>query len=457
MALFSKLAVIAVVVTMLSPLAAAAPASQPAPQAGQDDWPKWRGPRGDNRPAISSFPQDLAGGLARRWSVTGLCSGRNASAWSCPAIRGDRLIVTGRDAAKDLVVCLDSRTGRQIWRQEYDAPGKDVQYGNGPRATPLIDGDRVFTFGCMGQVGCWSLADGERVWLKSAAEWGGQRPTWGHASTPLVRGEQLLVMIGGQALVVALDKRTGQKVWASPPGGAGYAALTMVTTGGQERLIAFAADRLVGLAPQTGAGLWEAPWPTAYGMNCTTPLLLDGPNSAASGSAGPPGGGRLLVCSAAKDGKGGVGLLELVDGPAGPKVVWASRQASPMHNDPVVIAGHLYAYSGFSLEDKGFICLDLADGKQKWFTDQLGGPGTVLQVPGPAGPNGAGPPPPGDRLLCLNNRGKLMLVEASPDGFRKLSEFQAITGHPVWTQPVIAQGRLYVRFAGQLICYDLAK
>jgi len=173
-------------------------------------------------------------------------------------------------------------------------------------------------------------------------------------------------------------------------------------------------------------------------MNCTTPIQL---------------GDKLLICSSAKGDTGGVGLLAVpnTDSPGlgaslkadSVNLVWVNRQVGPMHNDPVLIDGCLYAYSGFSRDPKGFVCLDLANGQQKWFTDQLGGPGTVVQVAGD--------------LLCLSNRGRLALIRPSPEGPKKLSEFQAIEGYPVWTEPIIAGGRLYVRFASQLVCYELAR
>ena len=405
--------------------ALAAPASQPG-----NDWPKWRGPNGDNIPPITAFPADLGKGLKKLWAVNDLCRGKNSGAWSCPVISGDRLVVTGRDEANDTVVCLNSDTGEKVWSTQIESPAvKDVQYGNGPRATPIIDGDRVYTFGCMGLLVCQSLADGKEIWKVNVKDLGGQQPIWGFSSSPLIVGDRIVVQIGGKSAAVALNKKTGAKVWASVPGPTGYAAITPAKLAGQEVLLAFTGNSLLGLNGETGEKKWEVGWPTAMSMNCATPIQLSADT--------------VLLTSTEHGKSGGMALVKV--GPDGAKTVWENHELGPAHNDPVVIDNHAYAYTGFSLNPKGFCCVDLATGKQTWYSDQLGGPGTVIRV--------------GDNLLCLNNRGKLLLVKPSVEGATKLSEFAPFTGdvNPVWTQPVIARGKLYVRFANQLVCYEIGQ
>ena len=403
-------------------------ADNPAPAGGaaSEDWPQWRGPRGDNAPIAKNFPQDLKG-VKKLWATTQLCQGKSSSAWSCPVIVGDKLVVAGRDEPKDVVWCLNADTGKEIWKKDYEAPGKEVQYGNGPRATPAVDGDFVYTFGCMGQLACWAMADGKQIWIKNVEEFGGKQPKWGYASSPLIYKDKVIVQGGGKAMVVALDKKTGEKVWTSLEGEAGYAAITPATIGGKEQLIVFSGDSLLGLAPEDGSKLWQMAWPTSYGMNCATPIQI---------------GDKLLICSGDREKKGGVALVEFSNGE--PKPVWANHEIAPMHNEPAIIDGSFYAFSGFSMDKKkNLICVDLADGKLKWSTDELGGPGTVVKV--------------GDQLLCLGNGGKMALVKPSPEAFNKISEFEAIKGFPVWTQPVIAGGKLFVRCTGELVCYTWSK
>ena len=403
----------------------AATTTAPAPSR---DWPRWRGPRGDNAPVADGFPRDVSKGLTKLWATTQLCEGKNSAAWSCPAIAGEKLVVTGRSEAKDAVWCLDAGTGKEIWKKQYAAPaGQDVQYGNGPRGTPAIEGDFVYTFGCMGHLACWSMADGKQAWIKNVEDLGGKRPLWGYASSPLIMADKVIVQGGGKALVVALDKKTGEKAWTTLEGTAGYAAATTATIGGKEQLIVFAGDSVLGLDPRDGSKLWRWAWPTAFGMNCTTPVQV---------------GDKLLICSSEKDGKGGMVLLEFGSGE--PKAVWTNHEVGPAHNDPVIVDGYAYAFSGFSIDKKvAMVCVNLATGKQKWSSEELGGSGTVVKV--------------GDQLLCLGNGGKLALVKPSPEAFDMVSQFDAIKGFPVWTQPVIANGRLYLRFCNELICYTWEK
>jgi len=397
------------------------------------DWPRWRGPNNDNLPAVASFPQDLGKGLLKLWAADNLCVGTNSQAWACPSVAGDRLIVTGRSGDKDLVFCLNAQTGKELWKQAYDAPvGKDVQYGNGPRATPIIENGLVYTFGCSGELACWSLADGKPLWRTSLASLRGQRELWGCASTPLIVGDTLFVQVGGSNLVVAVDKRKGGTIWTSGAGKASYAALTSANIAGHDQLLAFGADALVSLSLDKGETLWTFAWPTAMGMNCATPQMV--------------GADNLLLTSTDYNHKGGMVLLAFTNGV--PKPVWETHTVGPAHNDPVIVDGLAYAYAGFSLGPKGLCCIDLHDGTQKWSTDQAGGPGTVIKV--------------GNNLLCLGNNGLLVLGKPSPQEFQKVSQLQVFDanpakGKPVWTEPIVANGRLYLRCSDQLVCYRIVE
>jgi outer membrane protein assembly factor BamB len=395
------------------------------PAAASADWPCWRGARGDGLPAVKGIRTDWTGGLQKVWEVTDLCRGNNSEAWSAPVMVGDKLIVAGRDGGDDTVFCLNALTGATIWTNQYAAGGPQVQYGNGPRATPAIDGDRVYTYGCLGHLACWSLSDGKRIWLQDLGKLDGQRPFWGHASSPLVWKDTVVVQGGGKILVAAFRKSDGALAWKSGEGTAGYAAPMLATVGGATQLVVFAASGLIALNPDDGTKLWTYAHQTAYDMNCATPVQV---------------GDRLLIASANEGGqRGGAELLTLTTN--GPARVWANRALGDAHNDPVVAGGCLYAFSGFSMNDRELQCLDFATAQQKWTTADAGGPGNVVLVDG--------------YLLCLGNKGKLTLAKPSAQKFEKIAEFQAVTGHPVWTVPVIAGDRLYVRFCGRLICYRI--
>ena len=398
--------------------------TRPAGLSG-DDWPCWRGPKGDGLPTVTSIRTNWTGGLEKLWEVSDLCRGTNSATWSAPAIRGDKLIVPGRHDDKDGVYCLDARKGTRVWHKEYPTAKAQVQYGNGPRASAAIDGELAYTFGCMGHLVCWKMANGERVWMQEVDKLGGQRPFYGHSSSPLVWKETVIVQGGGNLGVVAFNKKTGEVAWKSGAGRAGYAAPAVVTVARKPQLLVFMGTGLVALDPENGAPIWKYAHPTQEGLNCCTPV--------------PVGEDRLLIASPVEYGPGGAALLQL--GAGGPREIWKSRDLSAGHNDPVVVGGYAYAFCGFSLNNKELRCVDMADGKLKWRTDAVGGPGTVVLVDG--------------LLLCLGNRGKLALVRPSPEKFCKIAEFDAIKANPVWTVPVLTGDRLYIRFCNRLICYRI--
>jgi outer membrane protein assembly factor BamB len=393
------------------------------------NWPHWRGPKGDGLPAVTGIQKDWAGGIPKVWAVNNLCKGRTALAWSSPAVVGDRLVITGREETKDTVVCLDANTGTVAWKKTYAAPvrGQRVQYGEGPRATPWIDEDRVYTFGCLGHLACWNLKNGNQLWMTTVEKHGGQRPFWGHASSPLVYKNSVIVQGGGAALFIAFDKATGKVLWKSQRGKAGYSAPVLATVGEKPVLIILAEAGVYGLNPDDGKKLWFYGFTTEYGMNCSTPVLI--------------GDDRVLITSLNKGTQGGAALLKLTAN--GVKQIWRSHAFGPAHNDPVLVDGHLYCYDGFSLGNRWLTCVDLKTGKPTWRTAAAGGPGNVLLVDG--------------LLLTLGNQGKMRLLRPNPKKFEKIAEFQAIRGKPVWTVPVLVGDRMYVRFCNQLICYRITK
>ncbi|KPK83018.1 MAG: hypothetical protein AMJ81_08590 [Phycisphaerae bacterium SM23_33] len=393
-------------------------------QGEQDaDWPCWRGPRGDARPTIRGITTDFSKGLEKLWEVKDLCQGENSQSWSAPSIQGERLVVSGRHGDDDVIFCLNADTGKPLWRKSYPAPGK-IDRGSGPRATPCIDGDRVYTFGCMGHLACWGLADGKRLWMRQVEEEGGRRPEWGHASSPLIYQDKVIVQGGGTALVAAFEKMTGKLAWKSMTGQAAYAAPVLAAVAGKPQLIVFPAAGPAGLDPRTGRKLWTFPHTTPYDMNCATPILV---------------GETLFIASAVEKNRGGCRLLKL--SAAEPEQLWHSQKLGDYHSDPVILDGYIYCFSGWPQGNSGALkCLRLADGEVMWSVRGMGC-GSLLYVDG--------------RLMMMNNRGRLALLRPNPKGLEKLTEFQAIAGHPVWTTPVIARGKLYVRFTNHLICYRL--
>ena len=395
----------------------------PPLKAGQSDWPSWFGPDGARHALVRGIRTDWTNGLKKLWEVDYLCQGSESASWSAPVILGNRLVVSGRSESDDLVFCLNPANGNLLWVKAYAAQTRS-NHGAGPRATPFIDGENIYTFGRNGDLICWRLYDGEKIWHRNVMDEGGEEPTWGHASSPLVLGNMVVVQGGGSCRTIAFDKNNGALIWKSGNGIAGYAPVKAMTLGTETLLLAFHGKGLAALQAADGSELWQIPWETSYDVNATTPLVIDD---------------RVFITSGYK-----TGSLMLAVQRDHAKVLWRSENHSSVHSDPFYINGFLYGYSGDSFQNKGsFKCLDVRDGREKWSTDEMGW-GTCIWVDG--------------YLLTCDIKGNIFLMKPDPEKFILISDFSSALGDirgPVWTSPVAANGRLYQRFKQKLICYNL--
>jgi outer membrane protein assembly factor BamB len=411
---------LAVPAQSIPPLAASTAALR---DRGPADWPCWRGQMGDGHSTVQGIVKDWSDGLPQLWEVDYLCQGKASATWSAPVVQGDRLVVCGRDDVNDLVFCLNATDGSLLWHGGYPAQARN-NHGTGPRATPAIDEDRVYTFGRGGDLVCWDLKSGTQQWHRKVEEEGGRPPTWGHASSPLVSGNRVLVQGGGTARVLAYDKLSGDVLWKSGNGSAGYAPLVATEWGDTPAFLAFHGDGLAAIAAGTGAELWNMPWKTSFGVNATTPLIS---------------GNRVFITS----GYGTGGQL-LTFGPAGAEVLWTNKVVAAHHTDGFVLDGFYYGYSGQSMQNKGsFKCMALADGTETWATRAMGW-GTCVLVDG--------------HLMCLDIKGNLFLMKPDPEKYIAVTSLPRALGDikgPAWTLPVLANDRLYLRFKQRLVCYAI--
>ncbi len=391
---------------------------------GESDWLCWRGINGDGRSSVSGIKTDWSGGLKKIWEIDFLCQGEESATWSAPVIQGNRLVVCGRDGADDIVFCLDPEDGRLIWKQAYTANTSSASYGSGFRATPWIDDDRVYTFGRGGDLICWNLLNGEKIWHKNVNDEGGEEPTWGHSSSPFVTDSLVIVKGGGAARTIAFDKMTGDLKWKAGEGIAGYAAVSMMEIEGEPVVLSFHGKGLAAVTLKEGKELWDVEWITSYDVNATTPVTKD---NLVFVTSGYKTGGELLKVNK-----------------AGAEVVWKNENIASHHSDPFIIDGHIYGYSGDSMQNKGFFkCVDLKTGMEKWSTKEIGW-GTCVAVEG--------------YLLCCDVKGNLFLIKPDPEKFVMITGMPKVWGKvrgATWTIPVLANGKLYLRFKQSLMCFDI--
>lgn len=404
-------------VTALAGVFAGGLASNAGPPVSRElgQWPQWRGP---NRDGIS-----LETGLRTRWPSGGL-----PVLWKVPGGDGfsSLSIVDGRvytmveREEAEWVLCLDAETGQELWKVRSAGSYREPQGGNGPRATPTVDGPRIYTLGATGSLMCLDRLSGGVLWQRNILkDFQAENLQWGVSTSPLVEGNLLLVNVGGpQASVVAFHKISGEVVWKSYDDVAGYSSPIAIDVDGVREVVFFCGRSVVGLSPADGTVHWKHPWTTLSDMNIATPIYS------------PP----YLFISSGRGTGSGVFRLEARNGSVQAVSVWKSRVMQNHFNSCVQRGRYVYGFDNSILK-----CIRLADGEVMW-ADRSVGKGSLIAAQG--------------HLWILGEQGDLGVAEATPEGYREHGRMK-ILEYKSWTPPALAGGRLYVRDQQHIACIDL--
>jgi outer membrane protein assembly factor BamB len=394
---------------------------QPALSLQPGDWPGFRGPNRDG---------NLRGvRIATYWNLDPprrVWRRQIGPAWSSVVVVGDRLFTQEQLGDQEAVVCLDAATGQTLWWHKDTARHEDVQSGAGPRATPTFSEGRLFTLGATGILNCLDATTGERNWHRDiAADAGTSVPMWGFSSSPLVVGDLVVVFAGGDTdrTLLAYHTDSGKPAWSAAAGKRSYSSAQLASVGGETQLLFVSDGGLFAFEPSTGTALWEHHTPAGNpGVPRTVQPQAVG-RSEILFDAGPDLGTALI------------GVAHQ-DGSWTPTERWITRQLKPNFNDFVIHENALYGFDGRVLT-----CIDTQTGQRRW-KDGRYGSGQVLLL--------------GDQplLLVVTDEGQVVLVEANPNKHHELCRFQALEGK-TWSHPVIAGGRLYLRNADEIACYEL--
>ncbi len=334
------------------------------------------------------------------------------------------VVVADRDLtdSNDIFRGLSAQTGDQVWVVEYPAAG-DLDYGNSPRATPLIYEDKVYLLGAMGHLRCVGLEDGLELWKKDLlVEFQAQPLTWGACSSPLIVDGKLIVNPGGkEAALAALDPDTGDVVWKTPGNPAAYSSFIAATLGGANQLVGYDQKSLGGWDVTTGKRLWTLVPKEKGDFNVPTPLAV---------------GDKLLVSSE----NNGTRLYRFNnDGTIVAEPVARNKDLSPDSSTPVVFGNRVFG----CWDD--FLCLDLADGLK-----------TVYRGREYAFADYASVIAAGDRVLVTSIQGELLLVDAGVKDYRLLGRLKPFDdGSEVRSHPAVVGKRLYIRGSASLKCVAL--
>lgn len=415
-----------------------------------DDWPQWLGTRRDSvwreTGILEKFPER---GPAVMWRVP------LAGGYAGPAVADGRVFVTDYLAdgdktpdpntrnklqGQERVQCFSAADGKLLWQHAYHC-AYEISFPAGPRTTPTVDGERVYTLGAEGDLRCLKSQDGELVWSHNFRhDYHATTPIWGYCGHPLVDGERLFCVVGGPGSVaVAFDKRIGKELWrALSAKEQGYCPPTMIEAGGQRQLVIWHAEAINGLDPETGCVYWSVPLDANYAMGIATPRQL----------------GQQLFA-------GGIVnksvLLQLGTAPPTAAVVWRGERGKglgPVMVTPFLEDGYLYGVDG-----KGELrCVKLATGEQLWTTYAATTDGDR-----PAHSACAFLVKQGQRFFLANEKGDLIIARLTPEKYEELSRTHIMTptgaafGRSVWwSHPAFAQRCLFARNDQELVCISLA-
>ncbi len=421
------------------------------------DWKSFLGPTHD---AVSSETK-----LLKVWPKTGpalVWEMRKGTGYSAPAVAGERLVFLHRLGNEEIVECLQAESGARYWKFSYSTQFEDrYGYNNGPRASPVIDEDRVYAYGANGKLHCLKLDTGQIYWKRDiAAEFKVHQDFFGTATTPLVEGDKLIINIGapGGPCVAAFDKHTGKMLWgAGDQWGPSYASPVPAVVHGKRRVYVFAGGEsrpptggLLNLDPQTGAIVFQFPWRSRSfeSVNASSPVAI---------------GNQVFISASYRTG----GALLDVSPDGSHKVAWTTSDFGLHWNTPVRRGGYLYGFDGRNEPDAALVCLELTSGKPVWRVSPeweehflLNGSqqkqqlstfrGSLLWADG--------------SFLCLGELGHLLWLELTPQGYRELARTWLFAARESWTGLVLSRGLLYVcqnskelirGESPRLLCYDL--
>lgn len=386
--------------------------------AAPEDWHQWRGP---NRDGISQetglLKQWPSGGPPRVWRADGAGTGYSSMSFS-----DGRLFTMGARGDDEYVIAFDAVTGKHLWATRHGRRYSNP-YGDGPRGTPTVDGDRLYALGASGDLSSLEARTGRIVWTVNVLRrFDAQNIPWGLSESPLVLSDRVLVSTGGRgSSLVAFAKQDGSVLWTSQDDTPGYASAVLQRVGGLTTAVFFTSDRVVSVDVRDGRPLWDYGEVVNLTANIATPVVRD----------------RFVFVSSNYD-TGGA-LLEIT--PAGDGVerrqVYFTNAMQNHYSTTVLIGDHLYGFS-----DSILTALRFDSGQVAWRHRSVG-KGSLVYAD--------------ERLYLVSEDGVVGLAEASPTGYREAGRFQLdiVGSHPTWSVPAISGGRLYLRDQDTIYAYNI--
>jgi outer membrane protein assembly factor BamB len=375
------------------------------------DWPQWRGPNRDGSVAPDQskpWPERLR----QVWNAP------VGEGHSSPVVAGKRVFQFARLQDNEVVAAYDLDSGKQVWRQSYAAPyqmnSAATSHGKGPKSTPVVAGERLYTLGISGILNCWDIASGKKIWgLDSKGS-----PLYGQASSPVVDRGMLIASVGPQSggALTAFDAASGGVKWQWKEDGPAYASPVVGEFGGVRQVITNTESNIVGISAADGKLVWKLPLKTPYDQNSVTPIIVNGA-IIYSGLANP---------------------ITAIRPSNPPQKLWENREFGLYMSSPVIAAGILW---GLSNRNKGqFFGIDPKTGK------------TVFSSEGRQAENAA-LIARGSTVFALTTDSELRVFQASPTTLKPVAKYN-VADTPTWAHPAILGNRVLVKDAKSLALWS---
>jgi outer membrane protein assembly factor BamB len=379
------------------------------------EWPCWQGPNHDGKSTDTGLLKEWpAGGPELLWQVNGIGNG-----FSTVSVSGGMIYTTG-DVDDTLMLFTFDMNGKLMWKVPVDKAYTRSHPGS--RSTPTVDNDRVYILSGNGIFACFDAKTDKQNWAKDLISFGGKPSEWGYAESVLIYNDLAIVKPGGDSCIMAFNKTSGETVWQSKGFSARpeYSSCFPFKHDDKPMIVTGTRAGIVCVSATTGDLLWSNNWCTDNTANCPDPVYVNG-----------------YVFWANGYGKGGICLkLSTSDDKVSAQEAWTTRNMDCHHGGYIVHEGYIYGN-----HNDGWSCLELKTGQQKWY-ERAVGKGSLCFADG--------------MLYLFGERGgRASLATCSPDGMEIKGTVTVQGSGPSWAHPVVTGGRLYLRYAGNLYCFNV--
>lgn len=394
-----------------------------AEKTDEASWLQWGGPE-QNFHAPSTD-------LASEWPESGpkrLWTRELGDGYSGILFESGRIYTMYRSGENEVVLCAEAASGKTLWEYKYAAEPREghvTQFGTGPRSTPLIDGDRVYTIGIAGMLHALDKKTGEVAWSKDlwSDPFNGNFLNHGYSSSPIAYGDTVIALVGGEnSSVVAFNKKDGSVAWKNQSFGNSYSTPRIFNIDGEDQLVTFMATEMIGIDPRNGDLKWSIPHQNQWGQNINRPVLADG---------------NILFMSSPQAGAKGI-RLSVKDGKTTTKEVWATRKIQFYHVTSVQDGEWVYGSTG--MRSPAFMAaVNIKTGEIGWRKRGYAKANVI-------GADG--------RLFVLDEDGVLTMATASPEDLTIQAQASIFDGVS-WTVPTIVGDTMFVRDKQKMMALSL--